>query len=159
MTFHRFRTSLPTEPVECRMQESIMQEQNLRKNSGEGPGEGPDRHDDAISCRVLFNQSPDGIVIMAPDGTLIDFNEAAHRQLGYSRDEFAKLRLSDIDPFQKPEEIQASIKNVLEKGRGEFEVRHRTAAGEIRDVHVITQSMALSGRTVFHSIWRDVTER
>lgn len=136
-----------------------MQGQNLRKNSGDGSGESPGQHDAAISYRVLFNQSPDGIVIMAPDGTFIDFNEAAHRQLGYPRDEFAKLRLSDIDPFQKPEEILESIKNVLEKGRDEFEVRHRTAAGEIRDVHIITQTMPLSGRTVFHSIWRDVTER
>src|SRR5512144_1027355 len=143
MTLHRFRTSLLTEPVECRMQESIMQGRNLRKNSGDGSGEGPGQHDAAISYHVLFDQSPDGIVIMAFDGTFIDFNEAAHRQLRYSRDEFTKLRLSDIDPFQKPEEILESIKNVLEKGCDEFEVRHRTAAGDIRDVHIITQTMHL----------------
>jgi PAS domain-containing protein len=27
--------------------------------------------------------------------------------------------------------------------------------GEIRNVNVITQLMVLSGRTVFHTIWRD----
>jgi PAS domain S-box-containing protein len=137
-----------------------MQGKNLRKNADDGSVKIPGQNSDAaVSYHFLFNQSPDGIVIMSPDGTFIDFNEAAHRQLGYTRDEFAKLHLSNIDPFQTPEEIQDSVKNVLEKGRDEFEVRHRTAAGEIRDVHVITQSMALSGRTVFHSIWRDVTER
>ncbi|HEX9113324.1 MAG TPA: PAS domain-containing protein, partial [Nitrospirota bacterium] len=61
-----------------------MQGQNLRKNSGDGSGEGPGQDDAAIFYHVLFNQSPDGIVIMSSDGTFIDFNEAAHRQLGYS---------------------------------------------------------------------------
>ncbi len=137
-----------------------MQDKDLRKNASDETRDSPDRRSDAaVSYHVLFNQSPDGIVIMAPDGTFLDFNEAAHRQLGYSRDEFAKLHISEIDPFQTPEEIRASIKNVLEKGCDEFEVRHRTRAGEIRDVHVITQPLPLSGRTVFHTIWRDITER
>ncbi len=109
--------------------------------------------------RTLFNQSPDGILIIDTRGRFIDFNEAAHRQLGYTREEFGKLRLSDIDPFQRPEEIQASIKKVLEKGSDELDVKHKTKAGAIRDVHVITRLLVLSGRTVFHTIWRDVTER
>jgi PAS domain S-box-containing protein len=109
-------------------------------------------------CRMAFEQSPDGILIIDTNGNFIEFNEAVHRQLGYSREEFERLRISDIDPIQSPEEIQASIKEVLDKGRAEFEVKHRTKEGEIRDVHVITQVMVLSGRTFFHTIWRDVTE-
>ena len=46
----------------------------------------------------LFNQSPDGILIIDTKGTIVEFNEAAHRQLGYSREEFKGLHLSDIDP-------------------------------------------------------------
>jgi PAS domain S-box-containing protein len=111
-----------------------------------------------LFCRTVFEQSPDGILIIDTNGNFIEFNEAVHRQLGYSREEFERLRISDIDPIQSPEEIQASIKEVLDKGRAEFEVKHRTKEGEIRDVHVITQVMALSGRTFFHTIWRDVTE-
>jgi PAS domain S-box-containing protein len=111
-----------------------------------------------LFCRTVFEQSPDGILVIDTNGNFIEFNEAAHRQLGYSREEFERLRISDIDPIQSPEEIQASIKEVLDKGRAEFEVTHRTKEGEIRDVHVITQVMALSGRTFFHTIWRDVTE-
>jgi PAS domain S-box-containing protein len=108
--------------------------------------------------RALFKQSPDGILIIDNHGDFIDFNETAHRQLGYSRGEFKTLHLSDIDPFQSPEEIQASIKHVLDTGNAEFDVRHRTKRGEIRDVHVITQTIDLSGQ-VFYTIWRDITER
>lgn len=109
--------------------------------------------------RTLFEQSPDGILILDTDGKIIEFNEAAHRELGYAREEFAGLRISDIDPFQTAEEIQALIRDVLNKGKAEFEVKHRAKNGEIRDVQVITQTIVLSGRTVFHTIWRDITER
>jgi PAS domain S-box-containing protein len=107
---------------------------------------------------TLFNQSPDGILLIDLSGHIIEFNEATHRQLGYSREEFKGLHLSDIDPFQSIEEIQASIKKVIQTGSDEFEVKHRTKAGDIRDVHVITRLMPLAGRTVFHTIWRDITE-
>ncbi len=108
---------------------------------------------------TLFNQSPDGILIIDLNGHIVEFNETAHRQLGYSREEFKGLHLSDIDPYQSIEEIQASIKKVIEHGSDEFEVRHKTKTGDIRDVHVITQLMTLSGRPAFHTIWRDITER
>jgi len=112
-----------------------------------------------LRYRTLFEQSPDGILIIDTNGRIVEFNDSAHRQLGYSRDEFAELRLPDIDPFQTPEEIQASIRAVLTKGQAAFEVKHRTKGGEIRDVYVITQAIELSGRKVFHTIWRDITEQ
>jgi PAS domain S-box-containing protein len=124
-------------------------ERKTRSNAGEAE----------LRYRTLFEQSPDGILIVDTDGKIIEFNEAAHLGLGYSRDEFAGLRISDVDPFQTAEEIQASMRDVLKKGRAQFEVRHRAKNGEIRDVQVITQTIVLSGRTVFHTIWRDITER
>jgi two-component system cell cycle sensor histidine kinase/response regulator CckA len=108
--------------------------------------------------RNLFKQFPDGILTIDAQGNFIEFNEAAHRQLGYSREEFESLHLSDVNPFQSPEEVQASMKKVLDNGSAEFDVKHRTKGGEIRNVHVITQLMVLSDRSVFHTIWRDITE-
>jgi PAS domain S-box-containing protein len=46
--------------------------------------------------RILFEQSPDGIVIIDPaTARILEFNEVAHRQLGYSREEFARLSISE----------------------------------------------------------------
>ena len=112
-----------------------------------------------LRFRAIFEQAPYGIVIIDTDGKLLEFNEAAHRDLGYSKEEFAKLSLSDIDPYQSPEEMQESMREVLEKGEAEFEVRHRTKAGYIRDVNVITRVVNLAGSRVFQTIWHDVTER
>jgi PAS domain S-box-containing protein len=120
-----------------------------RKSSGEA----------ALLYYAIFEQSPHGILLIDTDGTIIEFNEAAHRDLGYSKEEFAGLRLADIDPFQSPRQIKASIGEVLKKGKAEFEVRHRTRAGDVRNVHVITKVTELSGRKVFQTIWQDITER
>ncbi len=117
-----------------------------------------DIHEAELLYRTLFNQSPDGILIIDAEGRFIEFNEEAHRQLGYSREEFRALRISDIDPFQTPAEVQASIQKVRETGSAEFEVRHRTKGGEIRDVYVSTQPLTVSGRSVFYTIWRDITQ-
>ncbi len=112
-----------------------------------------------IRYRTLFEQSPDGILIIDTDGTILDFNEAAHRQLGFSREEFAAFKISDIDAIESLEDVQDRIKRLLKGEKAEFEVRHRTKDGGMRDVHVITRAVVLSGRTVFHTIWRDVTSQ
>ncbi|HTR44190.1 MAG TPA: PAS domain S-box protein [Thermodesulfovibrionales bacterium] len=111
-----------------------------------------------LRYRILFEQAPYGILIIDTDGRILEFNEAAHRDLGYTRDEFANLAISDLDPDEGPEEVQAKISEVLKDEKADFIKRHRTKDGEIRIVHIITQAMSLSGRTVFHTIWRDVTE-
>ena len=108
---------------------------------------------------TLFEESPDGVLIIDTAGKIIEFNETAHSQLGYSREEFKKLSLSDIDPVESPEEIQDKINSMLKEGKVEFDVKHRTKEGEIRDVQVVTQPIELSGQTFFHAIWLDITER
>ncbi|MEW6599886.1 MAG: PAS domain S-box protein [Nitrospirota bacterium] len=112
-----------------------------------------------LRYQAIFEQSPYGILLINSEGNITDFNETAHRELGYTREEFAMLRIPDIDPFQSPEEVQASIQEVLSKGSAEFDVKHRTKNGEIRDVHVITRVLSLSGNNVFQTIWHDVTEQ
>jgi PAS domain S-box-containing protein len=111
-----------------------------------------------LRYRAIFEQSPFGILIIDTTGKIIEFNEAARRELGYSREEFAKLRIFDINP-QSPEEIQDRIKEVLDKGGLEFEVKHKTKDGEMRDVHVITRVLDLFGYKVIQAIWQDITKR
>lgn len=110
--------------------------------------------------RAFFEQGPDGVVILNPDTTQpIEFNDQACRQLDYSREEFARLRLSDVMVGETPDETRARLAAVIRDGKADFDVRHRTRLGEIRHVHVTAQTIGVGGRSVFHSIWRDITER
>lgn len=112
-----------------------------------------------ILYRVLFEQSPDGVLIIDPKTLMaLEFNEAAHGQLGYTRNEFARLRISDYEAKEKPDEIKAHIENVMRRGRDDFEMLHRTKDGNIRNVLVTVQTVEFSGRAVFHVIYHDITE-
>ncbi len=140
---------------------------HVKKTEGEKGYKRPDEgkmkkcevNEAELRFRAIFEQSPYGIVIIDTDGKFIEFNEAAHRDCGYTREEFARLSVADIDPFQSPKEIRESMKKILKKGEAAFEVRHRTKEGRIRDVHVITRVVNLSGKRVFQAIWQDITER
>ncbi len=116
--------------------------------------------DSKARYRLLFDRSPDGIVILDPaTARLLEFNETACRQLGYSRKEFSRLNLSDIDACESPGQILRHIAGVMRKGRHDFETLHRTRQGEIRNVQVIAQVTRILGRPVYHCVWRDITDR
>jgi PAS domain S-box-containing protein len=110
--------------------------------------------------RALSEQTVDGILILDPvTARPLEFNTAAHRQLGYSREEFARLSLADIEAAETPAQTRANIEAVLREGKREFETRQRTREGQIRDVQVTAQVLSISGRSVYHCLWRDITER
>ncbi len=111
--------------------------------------------------RSLFEQNPDGVVILDPESTrFIEFNNQACQQLGYTRAEFSQLRLPDIETNETLEDSLAHIQRVLHNGRDDFETRHRTRQGEIRNVLVTAHTVeAGGGQSVYHCIWRDITER
>ncbi|MBI5102941.1 MAG: PAS domain S-box protein [Nitrospirae bacterium] len=109
--------------------------------------------------RTLFEQSPDGIVIVDLSFRIVQFNDVACRQLGYTREEFSGLRISDIDPDESPSEIQGRTEKIMESGGAAFDVRHKTKLGEIRYHHVIAQPIVLAGETVLYAIWQDITDR
>ncbi|MDQ5986719.1 MAG: hypothetical protein CSYNP_02450 [Syntrophus sp. SKADARSKE-3] len=109
--------------------------------------------------RLLFEYSPVGIVIIDPStARILEFNETAHRQLGYSRNEFSHLKIFDLEIEETPEETQLHISQVIREGRADFETRHRTKQGEIRNVYVTAKYIEFSEKPIYHCIWRDITE-
>jgi PAS domain S-box-containing protein len=109
--------------------------------------------------RALFDKAPLGILLIDEAATAVEFNEEAHRQLGYSREEFAKLKVFDYEVIETSKEIKARMKKVLLEGKDEFETKHRTKNGEIRDVVNTVQLIELAGKKFFHLITRDITEQ
>ena len=110
--------------------------------------------------RLLFEHSPDGILIIDPaTARPLEFNETAHRQLGYSREEFTGLSIFDLEATETPEETRSRIAQVKQEGRADFETRQRTRQGDIRNIHVTAQITEILGQPVYHCIWRDITAR
>jgi len=108
---------------------------------------------------ALFEQSPYPVVLVdGKSGNIIEFNEKAHETLGYTRDEFKKLRISEIDILESEQDTMRHIGAVIEKGGETFETRHRTRDGRILDISVSTRVIDWDGRRCFVSIWIDITE-
>lgn len=109
--------------------------------------------------RFLFEKAPLGISILDLNGRLVEFNDVAHQQLGYSREEFKQLNVADFEILETKDKILARIKRVQKTGKDAFETKHRTKKGEIRDLVVMTQLIELDGKPLLYCIARDITEK
>ncbi len=109
---------------------------------------------------ALFEQTPSGIVIIDPSTMcILEFNTVAHQRLGYTREEFAKLAIMDIEAKETAAETAAQIARVLKDGRVEFDTLHRTKQGKIRNIHVIAQTVNIAGEMIYQAIWQDITDQ
>ena len=110
--------------------------------------------------RALFEEGPDGVVVLNPQTSeIIEFNDQACRQLGYSREEFSRLSVQDIEAAEDSGEILAHIERIVRDGRDDFETLQRTRNSNIKNIHVTAQVLDVGGRPLYHCIWRDITER
>lgn len=113
-----------------------------------------------LRYQTLFNQAPVGILIVDPEtAKAVEFNEEAHKQLGYSREEFSELTIFDYEASETPAETWARIKSILKEGRAEFETKHRAKNGEVRHVMNIVQTVELKGKKLLHVVTKDITEQ
>jgi len=109
--------------------------------------------------KEIFELSPDGIVLIDPQTALpMDFNRAAHENLGYTREEFFGLGISDYEALETPEETRAHIQKIMETGRDDFETLHRARDGSIRSVLVTVKLAEFEGKQIFLAFFRDITQ-
>jgi PAS domain S-box-containing protein len=110
--------------------------------------------------RAIFEQTADSIALVDTEtGALIEFNTATHKNLGYSREEFKKLKIPDFEAAESAEKVSEHLKQILKKGCDIFETKHRTKSGEIRDIHVNTKVIQIGGKNFALTISRDISER
>lgn len=89
--------------------------------------------------RAIFEQVADSVVLVDLEaGLLEEFNDKAHQNLGYTREEFRKLRIADFEVIESPEKVKRHIKRLVKERTDIFETKHRKKDGEIRDILVKT---------------------
>ena len=108
---------------------------------------------------ALFNHAADTIVLVdAATGKIVDFNTMAYKNLGYTRQEFQQMTISDFEAGESPEEVKNHIKRIAKQGSDIFETKQRAKTGEIRDIQVNATKISIQGKEYLHSIWRDITK-
>lgn len=109
--------------------------------------------------RSLFENNGSVMVLIDPEsGNILDANSAAAAYYGYSRAEFARLKISDINVLETAQ-VRAEMNSAVSERQRNFQFRHRLKSGEIREVEVHVSAIALHGKTALFSIVQDVTER
>jgi PAS domain S-box-containing protein len=110
--------------------------------------------------RSLIDQSNDALEIVDSESfRLLDVNEKACRNLGYSRDELLSLTIRDLDPNVSDDHIREVQQRCDRAGFAMFESMHRRKDGSVFPVEVNVKPVRLEDKVYYVNVARDITER
>jgi len=107
---------------------------------------------------AIIEQAPDAIALISDDGGFTEFNTAAHDMLGYSRDDFSRMNIADIEANTDTAYAAAIMQRIKQTGESVFDTRHRHRDGHILEVRVRARALTLDGKPYFAAVWSDITE-
>src|SRR5882762_1114135 len=85
----------------------------------------------------LLDNSPDSMMALSPEGSVVYWNKGAENTFGYSKDEALGRELTDlIIPSEGAEEEERFFAETLEFGHSSFESRRRKKDGSLIDFEI-----------------------
>ena len=110
---------------------------------------------------TIVGQADHGILLLDLKSMgFIEFNDAACKHLGYSREEFAALDIHAIqaDATERAN-VERNVQNLLEHGGSAFEKRYRCKDGTIRNFWLSVKPIRMEDNMQAAVVWTDITER
>ena len=99
--------------------------------------------------QALFDQAADAIVVLDPKTLgILDFNDLVCRRLGYTREEFSKLTVPDIDVGESAKEVNRRVQEIIANGSAIFETKQRTKTGAVLDIEIRAKAIRLDGEVI-----------
>jgi PAS domain S-box-containing protein len=108
--------------------------------------------------KLLSRYARDIILFIGIDGRIIEANEAAEREYGYSREDLRSLNIADLRSGATLHSIEDQMSQASERGLL-FETEHRRRDGSTIPVEVSSIGVDIGNRRVLLSIIRDITGR
>lgn len=110
-------------------------------------------------AEFTVERSADAIFWMTPEGGFYHVNEAACKELGYTREELQSLHVWDIDPLYTKERWLETWTEQKKKGSLKFETLHKTRAGKLIIVEIMGSYLRYDDVEYACAFARDITER
>ncbi|MEY4717774.1 MAG: hypothetical protein RL563_392, partial [Pseudomonadota bacterium] len=88
----------------------------------------------------------------------VEFNDAACYYLGYSREEFAVLRLPDIQAEYDEEALSQMVLQFANQDGAHFSTLNRCKDGSLRNVNVNLKLVSIQDKDYVSLIWTDITD-
>jgi len=109
--------------------------------------------------RNIFENKHTAMFIVNPEtSVIVDTNQAAIDQYGYTREEFMNMKLSSLNTLSDVE-INRAVQEARDNSRNSFQFKHRKKDGFIIDVEVVSGPINFDGKTFLYSIVIDITAR
>ncbi len=109
--------------------------------------------------RSIYTNIADALLILAPDGRIVEANAAARRQYGYSFEEFSALSVQALSHPESREVWDRFLVEVRESGFFFGETRERRKDGILFFSELTGTSIMRRGRQHLVAIVRDISER
>jgi PAS domain S-box-containing protein len=112
--------------------------------------------------KELLENVDDAVYILDQNGNVLDANEAAYLQLGYTPDQFFRLNLSEILPPGETRSILGQLGSddpVDPPKKITIETTHTKTDGELIPVEIQSRAISYRGRNVILNVARDITAR
>ena len=109
------------------------------------------------SFRLLFDGNPVPMIVCAQDGErIIGVNDAAVAHYGYAREDFEKLKISDVQAFDQAAPWTGDQST---EERAARTWKHVKADGSLIDVAIYSRLLVFEGRPAVLLALMDITER
>ena len=108
--------------------------------------------------RQFFSAHAVVMLIVDDAGNIVDANDAALNYYGYSARQFSGMTVFDLQT-QEQTSIMSRVKQALLQRSTTFNVKHRLASGEVRDVEVFNTPVDSGGQRLLYSLVMDTTEQ
>lgn len=83
-----------------------------------------------ILFETIFEMLPVAVWVVCPEKeSIIIYNKEAYEKLGYTNEEFFRMKISDIDVLEDEKQVKEHIKKVKDEKYDEFETEHRKSDG------------------------------
>ncbi len=130
--------------------QSIVRDITQRKKAEEELKQSEERY------RLFIEQASDAVLIYSYDGTIYEFNNAAYKQTGYTREEFKSLKLQDL-LFDEAVIVNTDVVARIQAGEQVlFNRKLKRKDGSAAEIE-INSRMLSDGRIL--AFVRDITER
>ena len=109
---------------------------------------------------AIVDRSLEGLLLVDVDTLgFVEFNDAACTSLGYTRDEFARLTLADVQGTLDPQQTREKVDFAAGQPEGiRFQNRHRCKDGSLRDRYISNRPVTVGGRVCLAHVWHDITD-
>ena len=110
-------------------------------------------------AQFSLEHSSESISWVDPKGGFVYVNQEQCRSLGYAREEFLALSVTDVDPLFLAEDWRCFWNELKTKGSISIESQRKTKQGRAFPVEVTATYLAFDGEEFCHATVRDISER